>query len=462
MMKKILIILAFALPSFAFAGGPSVLSAIVPTYIEGTTSTNNNRVPFWFYGEINGLTPGATYHYFIAIDTLNANSTSNGAGIPYLVNPASRDIRRISNPSMTATTGYDSLTADSTGVIRGWFGIEPTGNGRFTPGATIYPKIMLNDGMGGTTVLYRVLFSNFPVTVLGFGTTSMSTTQGSALYDSLDAAPKNFICVYDNTTATGRPLGIGIVENDSMLLQFSSIAGFYRNQVDSLNFHWGIIVPNDLPNGIRALEERSFINASPVDTVTDSDGMWCYGTNTINMSNGNQGAYLNSTFTLSASANIPDTTWTGIPTVFSATSNSPNTTFTWDFGDLGTASGSNVNHTYLAPGVVNVEVIISTGGCSDTINHTVVVELSTGIITPMPLSFQLMPNPANGEFYIATKDHHEKMVVVTDLLGQVVYSEMLTGNKVSVDITGQPKGIYLVQVKDTVSGKSGVKKLILQ
>ena len=80
----------------------------------------------------------------------------------------------------------------------------------------------------------------------------------------------------------------------------------------------------------------------------------------------------------------------------------------------------------------------------------------------MPLSFQVMPNPASGEFFITTKDRNEKMIVVTNLLGEEVYAETLAGTKLSINITGQPKGIYLVQVKDTVTGKSGVKKIVLQ
>lgn len=49
---------------------------------------------------------------------------------------------------MTANTGYDSLVADNTGQLKGWFGIETTGNVRFTPGTILFPKIMLNNGAG--------------------------------------------------------------------------------------------------------------------------------------------------------------------------------------------------------------------------------------------------------------------------------------------------------------------------
>jgi hypothetical protein len=462
-MKKILILAALAFPVFAFAGGPSVLSSIVPQYVQGTSPTNNNRVPFWFWGQITGLTPGATYHYYTQMDSLLASPTSNGAGNSYFVNTTSGVVRRTTNVSMTSNAGYDSLVASNLGTIEGWFGVEATGNGRFTPGNVLYPKLMLNNGAGGTTVATRLIFSGAPVTVIGFGTTSMSATEGSALYDSLDAAPKNFICTYDNILAVGRPISISIVENDMMdIYAVTSIAGFYRNNVDTLYQHWGTIIPNNLPNGILALEERALATAAVVDLVNDLDGIWCYGTNTVNMSNGNAAMFLNSTFSLTSSSVIMDTTWTGIGTPFSASSNSPNSNYYWNYGDLGLDTGANVNHTYITPGVYNVQVIISTGGCADTINETIVVELSTGIFKPMPLSFQVMPNPTDGEFFIATRDHNEKMVVVMDVLGQVIFNQVATGNKINIDLTGQTPGVYIVEVRDTVTGKAGVKKMILQ
>ncbi len=461
-MKKFITLLAFAFPGMLFAQ-PIVSNAIVSQYVEGNTATNNNRIPFWFWGDISGFTPGATYHYYCALDTLNPAPASLGAGNPYFVNPVSGVIRRSANASMTLNTGYDSLVADANGHLKAWFGIEPTGSARFTPGRILCPKIMLNNGAGGTLVTTKLDFAAYHTTVLNFGTSSLNATQGSALYDSLNAATKNFICIYDNTTATGRPISIAIVENDGMMIkQLPSTATFYKNKVDSLNFHWGTIIPNNLANGVRALEERAFLTGAPIDTVRDADGIWCFGTNTVNMVNGTTPLYLNSTFVLTASAIIPDTTWTGINTVLTASSNSPNSIYTWDFGDAASGTGASANHTYLTPGVVNVQVVISTGGCSITINQTMVVMLSTGIVTPMPLSFQLMPNPTSGEIYVVTKDNNEKLITVTDLLGQTISSQVLTGNKVSVDLTGQTPGVYLVSVSDKVTGKTGVKKIVLQ
>ncbi|HTL80995.1 MAG TPA: PKD domain-containing protein [Bacteroidia bacterium] len=462
-MKKFLLSLLIACPLLMNAGNVGFVSAVIPAYIQGTgTATNNNRVPFWFWGDIGGLGPNRTYHYYTVMDTATGLNT-NGAGNPYLVNENTRTIRRITNTSLSSNSGYDSLTTDANGRMHGWFGVEPTANLRFTPGNTIYVKIILNDGIGGTTANQFITGASYPITVIGFGTTSMSATQGSALWDSLDATPKNFICAYDNVTATGRPIGIGIVENDSMYLRpILSIAAFYRNRVDSLNFHWGIIVPNNLPNGIRALEERKFMDGSPVDTATDSDGIWCWGTNTVNMSTGNVPTYLNSTYVLSGTYVIPDTTWTGFPTAFTANYTSPNATYSWDYGDASNGSGPNTSHTYNTNGVYNAQLIVSTGGCADTINQTVVVMLTTGMISTMPLSIQVKPNPTNGELLITTKDNNEKTVTVMNTLGETISTQILTGNTVLIDLAGNAKGIYLVRVQDNVTGRVGTKRIVLQ
>lgn len=435
----------------------------VPQVIEGSSAASNNtRVPFWCWLNLTGLNPNSTYHYFTMMDT-TMSMASNGAGLPIVVNKNTRVIRRIQNPSMTSNTGFDSLMTDAGGNYSGWFGVEPTANGRFFPGNILYVKVMINNGAGGTTVANRLVGNAFQVKSLAFGTTSMSATQGSALWDSLNAAPKNFIGVYDNINAGGRPQSFAIVEDDSLYLrQFVSTAPFYRNRVDSLNFHWGTIIPNNLATGVNALVEYNFTSGNSVDTTFDSDGIWCFGTNTVNMSNGNLALYLNSTFVLMGNAMMPDTTWTSFTATFTVNSNSPNSSYSWNFGDAGTASGAVVTHQYLTPGPMNAYVVISTGGCSDTIYHTVMVMLTTGMVAPMPLSFQVMPNPTNGEFIITTRDNSEKLITVMNTLGEIISSQELTGNSLRIDLSGDPTGIYFIQVKDKISGKTGTKKIVLQ
>ncbi len=472
-MKKnaiLLLILALATTGYSQiaspnspAGGPTVLSSLVPQYCQGSSTTNNNRVPVWFWVELTGLQLNATYRYHTALDTLNTAPTSNGAGNPYLINTTSGTIRRILNPSMTSNTGYDSLVASSNGTYAGWFAVEPTGNGRFVAGTILYPKIMLNNGAGGSTVMYRILVPNDSIMVINFGATN-SALEGTALYDSLPSTPKNFICLYDNVASNGRPISIAISEDDGLSLSgVTSIAAFYRNNVDSLSMHWGTIIPNNLANGVRSLEERNFATGAIVNATTDADGWWCSGTNTANMTGGNAGSYLNSTFTLSSSASIPDTVWANLSANFNATSNAPNATYTWDYGDATAGTGATTSHTYTTSGIVSVSVIISTGGCSDTIWHNVVVLLGSSIPRHITLGFEIFPNPSSGVFNINAKNDAEKEIEVYNVLGETVYTSTFTGTSYTADLTSLQKGVYFMRIRDiSAGGKTGTKRIIIE
>ena len=468
-MRNYALFLGITLLSFsanaqnAQGGGPSVLDGLVPQYSQGVNGTNNNRVPCWYWLTLNGLVPNATYRYYSSLDSLNASPTSNGAGNSYFLNSTSGVVRRTTNATITNNAGYDSLTADSSGIYSGWFAVEPTGNGRFTPGTVLYPKLMLNNGAGGTSVATRVLASNFPITIINFGTTN-TATEGTALYDSLDAASKNFICTYDNVTATGRPITISIVEYEGLDHGvITSIASFYRNNVDSMSAHWGAIIPNSLTNGIRALEERNFNTGAPVDTVMDSDGYWCSGVNTANMAGGNTGIYLNSTFSLTATANIPDTVWTGLPANMDVNTNDANASITWDFGDASSGTGAIVSHTYNTPGVVQVIVVISNGGCSDTIVQNVMVMLATSSPRIVSLGFDVFPNPSTGLFNVKSPSAIEKEIEVYNVLGETVFTYTFTGNTTTIDLSNLDKGVYFIRINENVSGgKNGTKRIIIE
>ncbi len=463
-MKKNAILFALLLCASTVYSQIVVVYAVVPQYCQGMTPTNNNRVAIWYWAELAGLTPGATYRYYTTMDSLNASPTSNGAGVPMLINSISGTIRRTTNPGLTNSSGHDSLIADNTGGYAGWFGVDASGNGRYVPGATLYPLLVMNNGVtGSTTVATRLLFSAYPVTVINFGATT-APTEGTALYDSLNAAPKNFICLYDNVAATGRPISIAITEDDGCdLFAVTSTASFYRTMVDTMSMRWGTIIPNNLPNGIRALEERAFAGGTVVDVVTDADGWWCSGTNTANMTGGNAGSYLNSTFVLTSSAVIPDTVWTGLSANFNATTNDPNAIITWDFGDTNTATGASVTHTYTTTGVVSVTVIISNGGCSDTIWYNVVVMLGTNVPRHVQLGFDIAPNPSTGIFNITSKSSIEKEVQVYNVLGDLVYSTTFTGNTTAVDLAGMEKGVYFMRITENVAGgKTATKRIVIQ
>lgn len=466
-MKKLYFSFFTAFLTLSGVAQITVVTAKVPQYIQGNSGTNNNRTPFWFWAELAGLTPGATYRFYPSVDTANASPTSNGAGNPYLINGVSKTFRRTINASLISSAGHDSLVADNTGGASGWFGLEPTGNGRFAPGTTVFPKLIFNDGAGGTVVSQRVTFNAYPVTVINYGTTSGNALQGTGIYDSamVTIVPaKSFAALYDNTAYTGRPLALAVVESDTLNLKaVNSVVPFYRNLVDSMPQWWGTIIPNNNTNGVRGMFYYDFSGvALSVPQYSDFDGNWCSGAVTVSPSGGaSQPIFLHSEFSLQGAATGPDTLQQGAGGTFTVTTNGGSPTFSWDFGD-GSAlgSGANPTHTYTATGTYTVNVSIQTPYCGLAVTHTVVViPASTGIALNNSAAFSIMPNPSDGIFFINTKDASAKVLLVYNNMGQLVFETTLNGGT-QVDLSKFGKGIYWLRLKDK-AGVSAAQKVVL-
>ena len=63
----------------------------------------------------------------------------------------------------------------------------------------------------------------------------------------------------------------------------------------------------------------------------------------------------------------------GATATFTNTSPAPITSSTWDFGDLGTGTGTSVNHIYYTAGTYQVRLITQGGACYDTVYQNIVV-----------------------------------------------------------------------------------------
>ncbi len=74
----------------------------------------------------------------------------------------------------------------------------------------------------------------------------------------------------------------------------------------------------------------------------------------------------------------------------------------------------------------------------------------------------IYPNPSDGMFYIkmnATEGSSNRLEV-NDILGKKVFQEQLTGKISSLNLSGQPKGVYIARIYS--GDKSYVQKLIIQ
>lgn len=257
---------------------------IQPQYMEGINGTNANRIPFAFLATISGLTPDSVYRYFNQIVISTDAATQSGAGNVIFVRADSPFVRS-SGPSMSSAGNYGEFRANSSGSYTGWFVTEPTGNAtRFVPGKYVFPRIMLNNGAGGTSVATR-LTSPDSTKVIALVNTA-SDTSGTGIWSRSTAPAKSFVLLYDNEAGTGRPLAATFVEDDGTAnTTANSYAAFYSDSVNAIPGSWGAAIPNNNANGVRRIEARDMTGNLLPHPATDADGLW--GTvNTVNPTGG--------------------------------------------------------------------------------------------------------------------------------------------------------------------------------
>ncbi|HEY9115564.1 MAG TPA: lamin tail domain-containing protein [Bacteroidales bacterium] len=75
-------------------------------------------------------------------------------------------------------------------------------------------------------------------------------------------------------------------------------------------------------------------------------------------------------------------------------------------------------------------------------------------------NIRLYPNPNNGLFTLALPAGTEAEVVVLDITGRPVFKQQMSTGK--IDLTGLQKGLYLVKLKEIVSGNIFVKRLVVR
>jgi len=258
--------------SIAIAVPPSVTGDIVPLYMSGKTPANN-RVPFAFRATIQNLTPNATYRYINQAVIATDGPTTSGAGVLLMVN-ADGTFTRSTLGNFNNPGEYGEFTSNASGVYTGWFMLEPSTNDRFTAGNEVFMRIRINNGAGGTTAAHYLTVAE-PVTVLQFAADTLAIS-GTAFRATSLSESKNFAILYDNEAGTGRPLFATSIETTGINFNYdnSAYADFYINDVFAHDGAFGGIIPNDNPNGVKLIEERSLTSGALVDSYSSSDGIW--------------------------------------------------------------------------------------------------------------------------------------------------------------------------------------------
>lgn len=272
-MKLNFIVFFTLLLSTAASYAQSISAVYYPQYMQGAGTFNagdDRKVPFVCRMTVNGLIPNATYRYFNRFVT-NAASTSIGEGGILFVKDTGNFVR-VTSATLALAGRYGEFKTDSTGTYTGWFANEASTSSIFAPGNQIYFRLVLNNGANGITVTHRLTATD-PVTIINFGT---DTTAGTGVRSTplRHGAPKQFILLYDNLFAQGRPVTGTFIESDGTDNSIANgYAPFYSDSVNGVNKAWGTIIPNGLPNGILHIAQRS-LSGSLYRLYLSFNGKW--------------------------------------------------------------------------------------------------------------------------------------------------------------------------------------------
>jgi hypothetical protein len=287
MKLKFIVIIALLVSTASQA--QSLTEVYFPTYIQGAGTFNtadDRKVPFAARLTVSGLLPTATYRYYNRFVSDPA-STSIGEG-GYILVKDSGDFVRVTSPSLSSAGRYGTFRTDSTGSYTGWFVNEASSSSLFTPGHNIYFRLILNNGANGITVAHRITAPS-PVTVINFGADSSGGT-GLRSTPLRNGSPKQFILLYDNLFAQGRPVAGTFIESDGTDNSIANgYAPFYADSVNGVNKAWGTIIPNTLSNGILHIAQRT-LNGSLYRFYLSFTGKWpsvnCTSVDTKNATGG--------------------------------------------------------------------------------------------------------------------------------------------------------------------------------
>ncbi len=162
----------------------TLVELILPRFVQGEQGPggiNTNRVPYAFRARVEDLLPASTYRYANRVVTGDDPWFHEGGGNMIFVETDGGDfVRTTSGPGFESGdlySGHGEFTTDEEGVFEGWFGTEPSDDPRFTPGTTLYMRMLLNDGQGGETIEHR-LTTTGGVSVLALDTTATDTSGG--------------------------------------------------------------------------------------------------------------------------------------------------------------------------------------------------------------------------------------------------------------------------------------------
>ena len=148
-------------------------------------------------------------------------------------------------------------------------------------------------------------------------------------------------------------------------------------------------------------------------------------------------------------------TSTGTSTVsFTYTGTTGYDSLRWNFGDGTTSTITNPIHAFTTGGTFNVCVSIYTSCASDGVaNYCSEIHAPLSVAGfPAGGGIDIYPNPASDELTITAADKIRE-IAISNSMGQTVYRQQCTSNRVQVDVAGITPGLYFIRINDVIVKK---------
>lgn len=122
--------------------------------------------------------------------------------------------------------------------------------------------------------------------------------------------------------------------------------------------------------------------------------------------------------------------------------------YSWDFGDSSTSADKNPKHLFNSEGPKTVMLIAYNECSSDTFYMTFTIA-GKKELTVQSSPFSVYPNPSDGKFIIRSSgiQHQASGIRIVNILGEIIFQSTIINQQSTIDISGKPKGIYIVQLQ---------------
>jgi len=117
---------------------------------------------------------------------------------------------------------------------------------------------------------------------------------------------------------------------------------------------------------------------------------------------------------------------------------------------------------YTAYGVYSVSLTATNEFGSSSITKTDYISVGVDGITNLPSTLSVYPNPTNGKLFVTNPANQTLEITMYTGVGKLINSTTSDESVISLDVTGQSKGLYIVKITNKMNQNVQVQKVVLK